>query len=130
MPDPDDPSREALVLGLVEPMPNVFTCGEAFSDYQGWVEGALRSADLVLRQGFGLDPISEVYKCEHGRTANKAVEAGYVGRSTGMIRKYIDPGFEPDPSAEALDSTRARPKVHEHFGVTLTYFDQSVGCSG
>ncbi len=114
-----------VIAALVEPMPNVFTCGEAFSDYQGWVEGALRSADLVLQQGSGLDSISEVYKRDHnGKTANKAVEENYVARSTEMIRKYIDPDFDPNPSGGALDTTRVRPTVHEHFGVTLRYFDQ------
>lgn len=29
---------------------NVYICGEAFSCEQGWVEGALRSAELVLRE--------------------------------------------------------------------------------
>ena len=33
-----------------------FICGEAVSDYQAWVEGALRSADRVLQEGFKLAP--------------------------------------------------------------------------
>jgi len=31
----------------------VYICGEAYSDAQGWVEGALQTADLVLAK-FGL----------------------------------------------------------------------------
>lgn len=38
------------IKALVEPIPGIYTCGESFSDYQGWVEGALRSADLVLKK--------------------------------------------------------------------------------
>jgi hypothetical protein len=35
----------------------LYTCGEAYSDQQGWVNGALRSAELVLTGGFGLQPL-------------------------------------------------------------------------
>jgi len=34
----------------------LYTCGEAFSDQQGWVNGALRSAEIVLGQ-LGLAPL-------------------------------------------------------------------------
>jgi hypothetical protein len=30
-------------------LPNVHICGDAYSDYQGFIEGALRSAGMVLR---------------------------------------------------------------------------------
>jgi monoamine oxidase len=87
--------REAM-RALTQPLPNLFTCGEAFSDYQGWVEGALRSADLVLAcEQFGLEPISAVYEREHGVTANRAVSDAYTARSTAQIREYIDPDFDP-----------------------------------
>ena len=33
-----------------------FICGEAYSDAQGWVEGALQTADLMLAK-FGLSPL-------------------------------------------------------------------------
>lgn len=33
----------------------VFICGEAYSDAQGWVEGALETADMMLADHFGLD---------------------------------------------------------------------------
>jgi len=36
----------------------VHICGEAYSNAQGWVEGALETADLVLRH-FGLEPLAE-----------------------------------------------------------------------
>jgi monoamine oxidase len=34
----------------------LFICGEAYSDAQGWVEGALQTADMVLNE-FGVDPL-------------------------------------------------------------------------
>jgi monoamine oxidase len=44
-------SRPSLVIAeLTNPSPNVFVCGEAFSAEQGWVEGALRSSERVLRK--------------------------------------------------------------------------------
>ena len=41
---------------LAAPSENFFICGEAVSDYQDWVEGALRSADRILQEGFALPP--------------------------------------------------------------------------
>ncbi len=39
-----------VIEKIVQPEPGVplFICGEAYSDSQGWVEGALQTADLVL----------------------------------------------------------------------------------
>lgn len=37
------------------PDENVFICGEAYSLNQGWVEGALQTAELMLEEHFGLD---------------------------------------------------------------------------
>jgi monoamine oxidase len=43
---------------IVHPRPEqpLYICGEAYSDAQGWVEGALQTADYVLAK-FGLDPL-------------------------------------------------------------------------
>jgi len=48
----DDEIRQRLV----EPLTNIFTCNEAYSDMQGWVNGSLRSADRVLRK-FDIQPL-------------------------------------------------------------------------
>ena len=39
-----------------KPLPDeeVFICGEAYSINQGWVEGALQTAELMLEEHFGL----------------------------------------------------------------------------
>jgi hypothetical protein len=37
------------------PLQHLYICGEAYSDAQGWVEGALQTADLVLAK-FGVEP--------------------------------------------------------------------------
>ena len=36
---------------------NIYTCNECWSDMQGWVNGSLRSAEVMLTQHFGLDPL-------------------------------------------------------------------------
>ena len=41
---------------LANPVDGVYTCNEAFSDMQGWVQGSLRSADVMLKH-FGIDPL-------------------------------------------------------------------------
>ncbi len=38
------------------PHPDVFVCGETYSDEQCWVEGALRSVEYVLQGSFGFTP--------------------------------------------------------------------------
>lgn len=38
----------------------IYSCNEAWSDMQGWVNGSLRSTDLVLKE-FGLEPITKMY---------------------------------------------------------------------
>jgi hypothetical protein len=43
---------------LASPVKNVYVCNEAFSDDQGWVNGSLRSANLVLQGYFGLQPLT------------------------------------------------------------------------
>lgn len=45
------------ILNLVNDVP-VYICGEAYSDTQGWVEGALQTADILLRNYFGVPPLA------------------------------------------------------------------------
>lgn len=40
---------------------DIYTCNEAWSDMQGWVNGSLRSADLMLTSHFGLKLITEEF---------------------------------------------------------------------
>jgi hypothetical protein len=51
---------------MLKPMPdyNVFVCGEAYSLDQGWVEGALRTAETVLTQYFQL-PVSNGVRADY-----------------------------------------------------------------
>ncbi|HFC11869.1 MAG TPA: amine oxidase [Anaerolineae bacterium] len=41
---------------ILQPLPDwqVYICGEAYSDAQGWIEGALRTAEQVLQEKFDL----------------------------------------------------------------------------
>jgi monoamine oxidase len=39
---------EKIAIQIINPMPNIYVAGEAFSHNQSWVEGALESATEVL----------------------------------------------------------------------------------
>lgn len=105
---------------LVEPLPNLFTCGEAFSDYQGWVEGALRSTDLVLKQGFGLPHLSDKYEDMFNTPPAAAIQSAYKENAAQMIQKYIDSDFHADVDTH-VDAFVDEGSV---MGVNLSYFDQ------
>ena len=48
---------DAIAQRLRNPLQGqVYICGEAYSDEQAWVDGALRSTETVLQQCFGLPP--------------------------------------------------------------------------
>jgi monoamine oxidase len=48
-----------VIPAIINPVPGlpVFICGEAYSHEQGWVEGALQTAELMLTSHFGLGPL-------------------------------------------------------------------------
>ncbi|UTW13454.1 FAD-dependent oxidoreductase [Marinobacterium rhizophilum] len=109
---------------LCEPIENIYTCGEAFSDYQGWVEGALRSANLVLEKAFGLAPISEVYQEQTGQSPSSAIKQAYRKRAALLIREYIDPGFDLGASLASEPRGVAADAECRVGSVNLSYFDQ------
>ena len=47
-----------VIPAIVNPRPGipVYICGEAYSHEQGWVEGALQTAEIMLQQHFKLPP--------------------------------------------------------------------------
>ncbi|KZN59550.1 amine oxidoreductase [Pseudoalteromonas luteoviolacea CPMOR-1] len=103
---------------LSEPLPNLYTCGEAFSDYQGWVEGALRSTDLALEKSFGLKPFSQVYFENTHIHASDAIKAIYEENSSKLINQYIETNFSANTAP--IDRTQDFDSV---IGVDLCYFD-------
>ena len=107
--------RETMAA-LVEPVPGIFTCGEAYSDYQGWVEGALRSADRVL-ETFGLKPISEVYQAENHTSSSCAIKRAYNELARARIAKLI--GENPGEDINICESS-----ISEGYDIQLTYLDQ------
>ena len=108
-----------VIKDLIEPLPNLFTCGEAYSDYQGWVEGALRSTDLVLEKGFNLKPLSVVYEQNTHVSPSTAIKAVYEENSAKLINQHIDSQFSASeaPIDKYLDECSV-------IGVNLTYFDK------
>ncbi len=46
-----------VIARMISPVDNVYVCNEAFSDDQGWVNGSLRSCNLVLGNHFGIAPL-------------------------------------------------------------------------
>ncbi|PAJ76389.1 amine oxidoreductase [Pseudoalteromonas sp. NBT06-2] len=68
----------------------IFTCNEAYSDYQGWVEGSLRSTNVMLEKGFDLDAYDKIFKAENsGISANAAAESQYDDKVKEMVIQYI-----------------------------------------
>lgn len=98
---------------LTEPIRNLYTCGEAFSDYQGWVEGALRSADLILKKGWSLAPISEVYKEQTGKTSSEAVKRHYAVNVFKNIATYIYGKLDGDEALEAVAALDITQQITE-----------------
>lgn len=49
---------DAAMAAALQPDPSIprYLCGEAFSRFQGWVEGAFDTAETVLQQRLGLAP--------------------------------------------------------------------------
>jgi len=49
---------QKIINAIIQPIPGarLFICGSAYSNYQGWVEGALEIADLMLTKKFDLKP--------------------------------------------------------------------------
>lgn len=46
-----------VIAELVNPVKDVYTCNESWSDMQGWVNGSLRSCELVLTKHFKTEPL-------------------------------------------------------------------------
>jgi monoamine oxidase len=109
---------------LAEPLEGLYTCNEAYSDYQGWVEGSLRSTNLVLEKAFGMQPVAAVYEQTHGVPPSVAMMASYAKNSAALIRKYIDPDFPEEQDRVLAAAQTARKQKPRRFTVKLTYFDQ------
>ena len=112
-----------VMQDLIEPLPNLYTCGEAYSDYQGWVEGALRSANLVLGKAFGMKPLHETYP----DAANQAQQE-YNTWAQKLIKQYI----LSEESLTQVDEGVSKKLIEAlglyetqlGFGVKLEYFDK------
>ncbi len=112
---------------LIEPLPELYTCNEAYSDYQGWVEGSLRSTNLVL-QKFGLKAFSKVYEERIGVSPELAIKDFYWENVIEQIRKYIDPDFKdfgeiPDENILRHLLTQESKALGVNHGIELTHFD-------
>ncbi len=86
-----DARDDEVIPRLVEPFDNLYTCNEAYSDMQGWVNGSLRSADLVLHR-FGIEPLVKTAKgcrAPEDRTTTAALTHGH--RSGGLWGMGVQP---------------------------------------
>lgn len=95
----DDVIRE-----MVQPIEgeSIYTCGESLSDYQGWVEGALRSANLILeREEFGkLPPVFETNDFKQKFGSGKSVKDLITEAYKDLYDKLIKEDF---PAYESVD---------------------------
>ena len=49
---------KTIIEQMVSPFHNIYIANETYSDQQTWVNGSLRSTDLVLAKGFGISKLS------------------------------------------------------------------------
>ena len=108
-----------VIKDLVNPLENIYACNEAFSDYQGWVEGSLRSTNLVLEKGFGLKPMNEVYQEKNGKSSSEAIKEVYAKKSEELIKQYIDKDFD---MAKLETSEENKTELKSDFAISLTDF--------
>ena len=79
-----DADDEAVIPFLAQPFEDapLYTCNESYSDMQGWVNGSLRSANLVLaKMGIGPMDTSDLCSDDWTRDAvpSDAVAGGFWG---------------------------------------------------
>lgn len=92
-----------VIKEMVQPIEGeaIYTCGESLSDYQGWVEGALRSANLILeREEFGkLPPIFETNEFKQKFGSVKSVKELITEAYKELYSKLIKENFPAYESA-------------------------------
>jgi len=110
-----------VIKDMVNPLENLYTCNEAFSDYQGWVEGALRSTNLVLEQkAFGsLKSMDKVYQEKNGKSSSEAIKEVYAKKSEELIKEYIDEKFDMEKLEIAEEN---KSELKSDFAISLTDF--------
>jgi len=77
-----------VIPAIINPVPGlpVYICGEAYSHEQGWVEGALQTAELMLTGHFGLAPLLPAQAAEPGQAAKEA-KAGKARKSSKAVAR-------------------------------------------
>lgn len=118
-------ARDNLTIkALIEPIPGIYTCGESFSDYQGWVEGALRSANLVLDR-FGIEPLYDTKDFQQRFGSDRSVEdiisEAYRKMYAERIKK--DFGMDTDSETSKTPLTKLRQPKHQ-YGIDLEKSDR------
>lgn len=63
---------------------NIYLCNEAYSDMQGWVNGSLRSTDIVLDKVYKIPPISDEVRVKH-----KAEVDAFMAKASASRRKVV-----------------------------------------
>jgi monoamine oxidase len=67
-----------VMPAIVNPQPGVpvYVCGEAYSHEQGWVEGALQTAEIMLQDHFGLAPPPPMRPPANAQAAERRAPGG------------------------------------------------------
>lgn len=88
-------NRTRIQKELIEPVKNIYTCGEAYSDYHGWIEGALRSTNLVLEKAFHISSISKRIKEKSEKTTSELLKKAYKEHAKKRIKKHLNIDLDP-----------------------------------
>ncbi|MEM1119548.1 MAG: FAD-dependent oxidoreductase [Bacteroidota bacterium] len=142
----DDKVMEALIKPVADQ--RIYTCNESYSDYQGWVEGSLRSTNLVLQHpDFQAKTIIQNYVDHHdGQLPDVGIKKTYWKNYVAAIKEKfgVDLSDSPNPYFEEGDNptaigrqqmlhgdsigkpavaTSQRQMPQPGFGQDLSYFD-------
>ena len=102
---------DKVMQALIKPMTDqpIYTCNEAYSDYQGWVEGALRSTNLVLQHpDFKATTIVQDYVKSHDELPDVGIKKTYWKNYVAFIKKEfgVDLSNEPNPYLDEADKNK------------------------
>ena len=118
---------------ILNPIQNIYICGESYSNNQGWIEGALKTSDKVIKllkkksmtcknKKERMISIEEVYKHNNKKSAWTVID-GYVYDITDFINQNKHPGGNIIETAMGKDITEIFKSIG-HSNLSMDFLKQ------